>query len=103
MIPKLKIQKEEIQLLGSFKLCLKRDLNQEGIEEEIQDQVHYKRLLIEAIVEEIDLDFLVKKKESLISKIIRISKIQNQMRILPQHKSKSKNRAINNFNMNFRV
>ena len=43
MILKLKIQIEEIQHLDSFKLYLKKDRNQEGMAEEIQDLVLYRK------------------------------------------------------------
>ena len=65
IIPKLKIQTEEIQLQNFSKLYHKKDLNLEETEEEILDQVHYRKLLIEVTVEEIDLDFLGKRKVNL--------------------------------------
>jgi hypothetical protein len=43
MIQKLKIQIEGIQHLDSFRLYLKKDRSQEGMGEEIQDLVHYKK------------------------------------------------------------
>ena len=65
IIPKLKIQTEEIQLQNFSKLYHKKDLNLEETEEEILDQVHYRKLLIEVTVEVIDLDFLGKRKVNL--------------------------------------
>ena len=65
IIPKLKIQTEEIQLQNFSKLYHKKDLNLEETEEEILDLVHYRKLLIEVTVGVIDLDFLGKRKVNL--------------------------------------
>ena len=65
IILKLKIQIEEIQLQNFSKHYHKKDLNLEETEEEILDQVHYRKLLIEVTVEVIDLDFLGKRKVNL--------------------------------------
>lgn len=102
----MKVQTEEIQPLDFFKLYHKKDLNLEEMEEEILGLVHYRKLSIEVIAEEIDSDFLGKKKVSLRllkQKMISISKISNLILFLSQLRRKYNNRAINNFNMNFKV
>ena len=106
MILKFKVQTEEIQHLNFFKLYHKKDLNLEETEEEILGPGHYRKLSIEVTAEEIDSDFLGKRKVNLRllkQKMISNCKISNLILFLSQPRRKYNNRAINNFKMNFKA